>query len=126
STEIAGMANLLVKKFASRDFGGMKMIHGARQLPTAHISVRVPWHDLAWNGRVCAHPRANTNCLVLPRIAESRDDDWESAPGVAGAAWDRDGVRLPACAAERGAFMAPFGYTRWPEHPYRHDPLYKH
>jgi energy-coupling factor transporter ATP-binding protein EcfA2 len=102
------------------------MINRARQLPTTHLSIRVPWHDSGWNGSVCTHPRGNTDCLILPRIAETRDDEWESAPGVAGQGWDREGTRLPACAAERGAFMAPFAYTRWVDHPYSHNDLYSH
>src|ERR1700676_3032019 len=80
------------------------MIRGARQLPTMHVSVRVPWHDSRWAGNICANPRGNTSCLVLPRIAETKDDDFEA--GHAKADWNPDGARLPACAAERGAFMA--------------------
>lgn len=100
------------------------MIQGARQLPTMHVSVRVPWHDGRWVGKVCSNPRGNTSCLILPRIAETKEDDFEA--GIAGNAWNTDGVGLPACAAERGAFMSPFGYSRNVKHPYSHDPLYKH
>lgn len=100
------------------------MIAGARRLPTMHVSVRVPWHDSRWAGKICANPRGNTSCLILPRVAETKDDDFETS--VAGASWDTEGARLPACAAERGAFMAPFGYTRRVRHPYSHDPRYKH
>lgn len=100
------------------------MIAGARRLPTMHVSVRVPWHDSRWAGKICANPRGNTSCLILPRVAETKDDDFETS--VAGTNWDTEGVRLPACAAERGAFMAPFGYTRRVRHPYSHDPRYKH
>jgi hypothetical protein len=100
------------------------MIKGARQLPTMHVSVRVPWHDGRWGGNVCSNPRGNTSCLILPRVAENRDDEFETS--IAGSAFDADGERLPACAAERGAFMAPFGYTRRVRHPYSHDPRYKH
>ena len=57
-------------------------------------------------------------------MAETKDDDFET--GVAGVTWDSEGARLPACAAERGAFMAPFGYSRRVRHPYSHDPRYKH
>lgn len=100
------------------------MIAGARRLPTMHVSVRVPWHDSRWAGKICVNPRGNTSCLILPRVAETKDDDFETS--VAGANWDTEGARLPACAAERGAFMAPFGYTRRVRHPYSHDPRYKH
>lgn len=100
------------------------MIRGARRLPTMHVSIRVPWHDNRWAGKTCTNPRGNTSCLLLPRVAETKDDDFETS--VAGTPWDPDGSRLPACAAERGAFMAPFGYARKVRHPYSHDPRYKH
>ena len=102
------------------------MIEGARQLPTMHVSVRVPWHDNRWAGKVCANPRGNTSCLILPRVADARDDDFETR--IAGEKWDTEGVQLPACAAERGAFMAPFGYDRKVRHPYSRtdNPLYRH
>jgi hypothetical protein len=83
------------------------MIKGARQLPTMHVSVRVPWHDGRWAGTVCTNPRGNTSCLILPRIAETKEDEFEA--GIAGKAWNADGVGLPACAAERGAFMSLLG-----------------
>ncbi|MDR6144892.1 hypothetical protein QE363_000685 [Sphingomonas sp. SORGH_AS870] len=100
------------------------MIQGARRLPTRHLSIRVPWHDLGWDGRVCTNPRGNTHCIALPRIGDTRDDDWEAS--VAGKTFDVDGGRLPACAAERGAFMAGFGYVRRFEHPYSGRPSHLH
>jgi len=47
--------------------------------PLRRISIRVPWHDTGWNGRVCAAPRLNSSCLRLKRIAEGRDDAAEEA-----------------------------------------------
>ena len=44
---------------------------GARQLPLHHISIRVPWHDRGWDGSVCADPKSNTSCLILPRVAKA-------------------------------------------------------
>lgn len=38
--------------------------------PLRHISIRVPWHDTGWDGRVCAAPRLKGACLKLKRIAE--------------------------------------------------------
>ena len=35
-----------------------------------NLSVRVPWHDQAWNGHVCSDPLANSSCLALKIIAE--------------------------------------------------------
>ena len=33
--------------------------------PLRHISIRVPWHDTGWDGRVCAAPLLNGACLKL-------------------------------------------------------------
>ncbi len=38
----------------------------ASQLPIQHLSVRVPWHDSAWNGTICQRPADNASCLILP------------------------------------------------------------
>ena len=100
------------------------MIKSARQSPTMHVSIRVPWHDSRWAGTGCGNLRGNTSCLIFPRIAETKDDIFET--GIAGTVWDADGAKLPACAAERGAFMSPSGYTRRVNHPFSHDPRYKH
>ena len=40
-----------------------------------HVSVRVPWHDTDWTGRVCAAPRQNQSCAVLNRIKKEKDPD---------------------------------------------------
>jgi hypothetical protein len=37
--------------------------------PMRHISIRVPWHDTGWDGRVCAAPHLNGACLKLRRMA---------------------------------------------------------
>jgi hypothetical protein len=79
--------------------------------PLRHISIRVPWHDTGWDGRVCAAPRLNGSCLKLKRIAESRDDAAEEA--VAGKRLNElPQAKWPACAAERMGFMAPFEVVR--------------
>ena len=100
------------------------MFQGARRLSTRHVSVRIPWHDSGWSGRVCANPLGNTHCIALPRIGDTRDDPWEAS--VAGQAFDPVGVRLPACAPERGAFMSDAAYQRRFKYPYSHHPLYPH
>lgn len=102
------------------------MITGARQLPLAHISVRVPWHDAGWNGTVCQNPSNNIACLILKRTRQERDDKLEES--IAGRRWDELPVdQLPPCAAERASFMAPFEFTRTIEHPYvqYRSPLYQ-
>ena len=100
------------------------MFEGARQLPTMHVSVRVPWHDQKWCGKVCANPRGNTSCLALQRIAKSKDDEFETS--IAGTEWNTEGGYLPACAAERGAFMSPFGYLRSVPLPHPNDSRFAH
>ncbi|HEV8096951.1 MAG TPA: hypothetical protein VGP71_14575, partial [Burkholderiales bacterium] len=55
------------------------MIKGAQQLPTQHITIRVPWHDAGWNGTICKNPCGNTSCMVLPRIGTGRNDAKERA-----------------------------------------------
>lgn len=93
--------------------------------PLRHISIRVPWHDTAWDGRVCSKPRLNGSCLKLKGIAESRDDSAEEA--VAGQSLkDLPEEKWPCCVDERVGFMAPFEYTRTKNHPYNHGPETPH
>lgn len=93
--------------------------------PLRHISIRVPWHDTGWDGRVCTAPRLNGSCLKLKRIAEDRDDSAEEA--VAGKRLDElPQAQWPACAAERMGFMAPFEYVRMANHPYNRGPETSH
>jgi hypothetical protein len=42
-----------------------------------NLSIRVPWHDRAWDGHVCSDPLGNSSCLALKLIAENRKDDIE-------------------------------------------------
>ena len=89
--------------------------------PLKHISMRVPWHDTSWDGRVCAEPQLNGACLKLKRIAETRDDDAEES--VAGSSIeDLSQPEWPSCIAERASFMAPFEYVREAGHPYNRGP----
>ena len=46
-------------------------------IPTKHLSVRVPWHDTSWNGKVCCNPRENGSCMFLPRVNDSKRTDEE-------------------------------------------------
>ena len=89
-----------------------------QELPIRHVSVRVPWNDIGWTGHICRNPIGNRACLALPRIAEDRKDDQEQE--LAGTSWSSDLAtnRLPACAAERGAFMSDRPYSRRFNHPY--------
>lgn len=90
---------------------------GARQLPVRHISIRVPWNDTGWDGRVCQRPSENGACLILKNIREKRKDDTEEK--IAGASWQNlSQDQLPPCFSERGGFMAPYELTRIANHPY--------
>jgi len=88
-----------------------------RELPLRHLSVRVPWHDTAYDGRICADPLANGACLRLLRISAERNDEHEVKN--AGRAWvDLDHRDLPPCSAERAGFMSPKGRSAVKNHPY--------
>ena len=93
--------------------------------PLRHISIRVPWHDTGWDGRVCAAPQLNGACLKLKRIAGTRDDDAEQS--VAGSSIkDLPQAKWPPCIVERAGFMAPFEYVREADHPYNRGPETTH
>lgn len=70
-----------------------------------HLSVRVPWQDTRWDGRLCLDPSNNQSCVVLKAIAENRSDAKES--GFRGR-WMAD-LALedkPACFKERATFLS--------------------
>src|SRR5215212_2455726 len=95
----------------------MSMSLGATKLPLRHISIRVPWHDAAWDGTVCRHPIGNASCLILKEIHEKKDDREEER--LAGKRWDELAEEeWPPCVRERAGFMAPFSYTRTVVQPY--------
>ncbi|MBP7937700.1 MAG: AAA family ATPase [Phycisphaerae bacterium] len=83
----------------------------------AHLSIRIPWHDNAWDGSICQHPRENTSCLILKGISKKKDDAWEES--MAGKDWHELDSRLPACAAERGSFLSASEFLRETNHPYK-------
>lgn len=70
-----------------------------------HVSVRVPWHDNGWNGRVCLDPKGNSACLAIRRNAANRDDEFEQA-NKEQCFSEFELERVPPCLAERGAFLA--------------------
>lgn len=86
-------------------------------IPAKHLSVRVPWHDLAWNGKVCTKPRENGSCMFLPRINETKSPDIEE--GVANT-WlhELTQEKLPPCISEKGNFMSPYAVYKKVNHPY--------
>ena len=64
-----------------------------------HLTLRVAWHDRAWDGAVCDHPVGNAFCLALDRVRESRDDAYEERSPDAHWA---DLIRMPCRRAARG------------------------
>lgn len=88
-----------------------------RDLPYQHLSIRVPWHDTGWDGRVCADPIGNGSCLRLRQVAERRDDEFEVE--LAGKTWNQiKPEQLPPCADERAGFMSIHPRRIAKEHPY--------
>lgn len=93
----------------------------SKSYPLRHVSIRVPWHDTGWEGRVCAAPHLNDSCLKLKRIAENRDDAAEKA--IAGRSLnDIPQEKWPCCFEERMSFMAPIEFATLKNHPYNRDP----
>lgn len=82
-----------------------------------HLSVRVPWHDNAWNGTVCSDPKSNSACLALKSCSLTRDDEKEQ--NLCGKTIKGLGQSdFPACLKESGAMMADFSFDKTVSHPY--------
>jgi hypothetical protein len=92
------------------------MIEGARRLSRQNVTIRVPWHDTSWQGRVCERPSANTACLALKRIAAGKRPDQDLIAGQLFSDLEED--ELPPCVDERVGFMSPFDLYLTKEHPY--------
>ena len=89
----------------------------AVELPAAHLSARVAWHDTDWTGRVCSAPGANHSCAALSRIKEDKNADIEEED--AGTPWgDLPRERVPPCVFERAGFMRPKSYSIVRGHAY--------
>ena len=97
---------------------------GAVELPMHHVSVRVPWHDTDWTGRVCASPRTNQSCAVLNRIKKEKDPVAEAE--IAGQAFGDVDAQLPPCVLERVGFMRPKFMTVQRKHAYGGNDAYAH
>jgi AAA domain/UvrD-like helicase C-terminal domain len=95
----------------------MSLAEGAIQLPLAHLSVRVPWHDSDWTGRVCDKPGDNHFCSVLKNVKEKKDSETEAADR--GLPWtDLSRERIPPCVFERAGFMRQAEYSIDRDHAY--------
>ncbi|MCH8903127.1 MAG: hypothetical protein IIA45_04350 [Bacteroidetes bacterium] len=95
------------------------------KIPLKHLSVRVPWHDNAWNGTVCSNPRDNASCMFLPRIQMNKDVEHEEANAEKG--YHKLKMNeLPPCLAEKVTFMSSQTVEREVSHPYDFNDKYKH
>lgn len=94
-----------------------RLANGGVELPPAHLSARVAWHDTDWTGRVCAAPGANHSCAVLSNIKEKKNVDSEEDD--AGVPWsDLPRERVPPCVFERAGFMRSKSYSIVRPHAY--------
>ena len=75
-----------------------------------NLSIRVPWHDRAWDGHVCSDPLGNSSCLALKLIAENRKDDIEQKlPNEAFDALSPD--QVPPCLRASGTFLSSHSHS---------------
>lgn len=81
-----------------------------------NITIRVPWSDNGWCGKVCNHPCSNTACLRLKNIYENKNELDEEQ--IAGQQLKGLEKRVP-CIAEGIAFMSPTELVRTVIHPYK-------
>ena len=85
-----------------------------------HISIRVPWHNNKWNGRVCDCPSNNPFCVILKNICDAKNCEKEDR--VASKEWSTLSVdELPACKGENGGFMNEKPYMRKFTHVYQYS-----
>ena len=78
----------------------------SKTLPTKHLSARVPWHDLKWNGQVCCNVLDNSFCRILPLIDAKKDEANEVGETKI------EDHNFPPCISEKGTFLSPFSYSR--------------
>ena len=81
-----------------------------------NITIRVPWTDNGWCGKVCNHPCGNTDCLRLKNIYENKNEVEEEK--IAGKPLKGIEKQVP-CIAEGVAFMSPDELVRTVIHPYK-------
>ncbi len=89
-------------------------------IPTKHLSVRVPWHDAGWNGKVCCNPRENGSCMFLPRINAGKNPDQEEDIAES---WlhELEQDKLPPCVGEKVHFMSSHKIYKKVNHPYSNN-----
>ena len=83
-----------------------------------HISLRVPWHDAAWNGTVCRDPEANCHCVEYENISAGRSVAVEITQRSMRFS-QIPTPQLPPCAKESGGFLSVDEWEASHSHPYR-------
>lgn len=78
-----------------------------------HISIRVPWHDNNWNGKICKNPKENTSCMVLKNIYENKKAEEE----MENINKKLDCIKCP-CISEGAGFMSNTSLQKTTIHPY--------
>lgn len=88
-----------------------------QHIPTLHLSVRVPWHDSGWNGKMCKCPRDNGSCMILERINQDKNPDFEEQHSER---WlhELEKEELPPCIGEKVTFMSKHDINKKASHPY--------
>ncbi|MBD5607242.1 MAG: hypothetical protein HDQ93_00100 [Desulfovibrio sp.] len=93
-----------------------------------NFSIRVPWHDLGWTGKVCADPANNQACRAIKGIAERRNADkgikCEDLRGLGKDEWGEDFT--PPCLKENGCFLSSEEHSFTEIHPYVYHKAFKH
>lgn len=81
-----------------------------------HLSIRIPWKDNGYDGRVCSRPCYNNACLRLKNIAENKDDALEDKLRDCPILGHESEI---PCLSEGGCFMSEDTYTKLTIHPYK-------
>ena len=87
---------------------------------TTHLSVRLTWHDSAWNSCICENPEKNVFCVLHQHIRESRD--LESEIKNKGKPLSELSKDFPPCSRDTGAYGKQ-GYTIIHKDPLDHRNL---
>ena len=89
---------------------------------SAHLTVRMAWHDHKWDGTICRNPESNVYCagtrsLLSGRIARNKNLEFEVSKGVPGSKIDGLKGYQPPCYWSVNAFSSESQNTVHP-HPF--------
>jgi hypothetical protein len=83
---------------------------------SAHLSIRVPWHDSKWDGTVCRDPERNCHCIEYENILLRKNVQLEISQSGQHYA---DLEVKPPCHDESGGFLSARPWPTEHEHPYK-------